>query len=97
MKCLERLVMAQIKFIIPDNIDPHQCAYRPNRSKDNAISFAFHTALSHIEKRNTYVRMLLIDYTSAVNTIVLSKIVSRLGTLGLNTSLCNWTLAFLTG
>jgi hypothetical protein len=37
--------------------------------------------------------MLFIDYSSAFNTIVPSK----LKTLGLNTSLCNWILDFLTG
>ena len=40
---------------------------------------------------NTYVRMLFIDYSSALNTI------NKLRTLGLNTSLCNWILDFLTG
>ena len=34
------------------------------------ISIALHTALSHQDKRNTYVRMLFIDYSSAFNTIV---------------------------
>ena len=38
-----------------------QFAYCPNRSTDNAISIALHTALSHLDKRNTYVRMLFID------------------------------------
>ena len=44
--------------------------YCPNRSTDDAISIALHTALSHLDKRNTYVRMLFIDYSSAFNTIV---------------------------
>ena len=37
-----------------------------------------HTALSHLDKRNTYVRMLLIDYISAFNTIVSSKLIIKL-------------------
>jgi hypothetical protein len=41
--------------------------------------------------------MLLIDYSSAFITIVPSKLINRLRTLGLNTSLCNWILDFLTG
>ena len=41
--------------------------------------------------------MLFIDYSSAFNTIVSSKLITKLGTLGLNTSLCNWILDFLTG
>ena len=45
----------------------------------------------------TYVRMLFIDYSSAFNTIVPSKLITKLRILGLNTSLCNWILDFLTG
>ena len=33
-------------------------------------SIAIHTALSHLDKKNTYVRMLFTDYSSAFNTIV---------------------------
>ena len=69
MKCFERLVMAH-NTIIPETLDPLQFANRPNRSTDDAISIALHTALSHLDKRNTYVRMLFIDYSSAFNTIV---------------------------
>ncbi|KAK6295629.1 hypothetical protein J4Q44_G00333420 [Coregonus suidteri] len=89
MKCFERLVMAHINSIIPETLDPLQFAYRPNRSTDDAISIALHTALSHLVKRNTYVRMLFIDYSSAFNTIVPSKLITKLRILGLNTSLCN--------
>ena len=41
--------------------------------------------------------MLIIDYSSAFYTIVPSKLINKLRTLGLNTSLCNWILDFLTG
>jgi hypothetical protein len=41
--------------------------------------------------------MLFIDYSSAFNTIVPSKLINKLGTLGLNTSLRNWILNFLMG
>ena len=70
MKCFERLVMAHINSILPDTLDPLQFEYCPNRSTDDAISIALHTALSHLDKRNTYVRMLFIPYSSAFNTIV---------------------------
>jgi hypothetical protein len=94
MKCFERLVMAHINTIMPETLDPLQFAYCTNRSTDDAISIALalHTALSHLVKRNTYVRMLLIDYSSAFNTTVLIKLITMLRTLGLNTSLCNWIL-----
>ena len=61
MKCFERLVMSHINTIIPETPDPLQFAYRPNRSTDDANYNAPHIALSHLDKRNTYVRMLFID------------------------------------
>jgi hypothetical protein len=95
MKCFERL--AHINTIIPEALDPLQFAYRPNRSTDYAISIALHTALSNLDKMNTYVRMLSIDFSSVFNTIVPSKLITQLRILGLNTSLCNWILDFLMG
>ena len=41
--------------------------------------------------------MLLIDYSSALNTIVPSKLIIKLEALGLNPTLCNWVLDCLTG
>jgi hypothetical protein len=35
--------------------------------------------------------------TTAFNTIVPSKLITKLRTLGVNTSLCNWILEFLMG
>ena len=74
MKCLEKLVMTPINTIFPETLDPVQFAYRPNRSTDDAIYIALNTALSHMDKRNTYVRMLFIDYSSVFNTIVPSSL-----------------------
>jgi gmma-aminobutyric acid receptor subunit gamma/cGMP-dependent protein kinase 2 len=56
---------------------------------------ALYTALSHLDKRNTYVRMLFIDYSSAFNTILPSKLIIKLKGLGLNPAPCNWVLDFL--
>ena len=70
--------MAHINTIIPETLDPLQCAYLPNRSADDAITIALNTALSHLDKWNTYVRILLIDYNSVFNTIVPSKLITKL-------------------
>jgi hypothetical protein len=86
MKCFERLVMTYISIIIPETLDPLQFVYRPNRSTDDAISIALHTALSHLDERKTYVRMLFIDYSSVFNTIVPTKLITKLRILGVNTS-----------
>jgi hypothetical protein len=89
--------MAHINSILPDTLNPLQFAYCRDRSTDDAILIALHTALSHLEKTNTYVRMLFIDYSSAFLTIVPTKLITKLRTLGLNTTLCNCILDFLTG
>ena len=41
--------------------------------------------------------MLFFDYSFAFNTIVPSKLIVKLETLGLNPALCTWVLYFLTG
>ncbi len=96
-KCFEKLVKDYICSVLPASLDPLQFAYRSNRSTDDAIAFTLHTALSHLENKNTYVRMLFVDYSSAFNTIVPATLVAKLQTLGLNRSLCSWILDFLTG
>jgi hypothetical protein len=90
MKCFEWLGLAHINTIIPETLDPLQFAYCPNRS---TISIVLHTALSHLD---TYMRMLFIEYSSAFNTIAPIKLITKLTTLGPNTSPCNWILDFLT-
>ncbi len=78
-------------------MDPLQFAYRPNRSTDDAISQVLHSSLTHIDSKNgNYVRLLFIDYSSAFNTIVPTKLAVKLSNLGLNTSLCDWIQDFLT-
>ncbi len=96
MKCFERLVMHNIKTSLPNTLNPLQFAYRPNRSTDDVISSTLHLALTHLENKDSYVRMLFIDFSSAFNTIIPQQLINKLNLLGLNTSLCNWILDFLT-
>ena len=64
MKCFVRLVKDHITFTLPDTLDALQFAYGPDRSTDDAIAITLHTALTHLDKRNTYVRMLFIEQLS---------------------------------
>ncbi len=97
MKCFERLVMHNIKTSLPNTVHPLQFAYHPNRSTDDAISATLHLALTHLENKDYYDRMLFIDFSSAFNTIIPQQLINKLNLLGLNNSLCNWILDFLTG
>ncbi len=96
-KCFEKLIRDYICSVLPASLDPLQFAYHSNCSTDDAIAFTLHTALSHLENKNAYVRMLFVDYSSAFNTIVPATLVAKLLNLGLNRSLCSWILDFLTG
>jgi hypothetical protein len=69
--------------------------YCPNRSTDDTVSIALHNATCQPDKINTSIRILFIDYSSAFNTIVPSKLITKLRNL--DTSLCNRILDFLTG
>ncbi len=89
-KCFEKLVRDYICSVLPASLDPLQFAYRSNCSTDYAIAFTLHTALSHLENNNTYVRMLFVDYSSAFNTIVPATLVAKLQSLGLSRSLCSF-------
>ena len=96
MKCFERLVLAHLKDCLPPTLDPHQFAYRRNRSTEDAVCTVLHSALTHLDNNNTYVRMLFVDFSSAFNTVIPSKLTTKLGDLDINTSLCNWIMDFLT-
>ncbi|KAF7668955.1 hypothetical protein LDENG_00267500 [Lucifuga dentata] len=96
MKCFEKLVLRHIKAALPPTLDQHQFAYRANRSTEDAINIALHTALSHLEHPGTYVRLLFLDFSSAFNTIIPSRMETKLLSLGVNQHMCNWIKNFLT-
>ena len=96
MKCFEKLVRAHITSILPPDLDPYQFAYRANRSTEDAIATALHSTLNHLEQKGTYARLLFVDYSSAFNTIIPDRLVSKLSELGVSSSICQWIKNFLT-
>ncbi|XP_017548883.2 uncharacterized protein LOC108425016 [Pygocentrus nattereri] len=94
MKCFERLVIRWIK----DQLLPGPTAFclSSQPSIDYAISTTLHLAITHLDNKDTYIRMLFMDFSLACNTIILQHLIGKLSLLGLNTSLCNWVLDFLT-
>uniref|UniRef100_A0A3P9M1I2 Reverse transcriptase domain-containing protein n=1 Tax=Oryzias latipes TaxID=8090 RepID=A0A3P9M1I2_ORYLA len=52
--------------------------------------------LCHLEKQQSYVRMLCGDYSSAFNTIILEILIRKLDTIGLPPLTCAWIKDFLT-
>ncbi len=96
MKCFERLVKPHITTSLPPSLDPLQFAYRRNRSKEDTIATTMHSILSHLDNKDTYARVLYIDFSSAFNTIVPQRLVEKLSLPGLSTAMCRWILDFLT-
>lgn len=75
------LYETHVRDCLPPSFDPHQFTYRANRSEEDAVSTALHTALCHLENPGTYDRMLFIDYSSAFNTIIYDILVDKLPVL----------------
>eukprot|EP00061_Rhincodon_typus_P000332 g11347.t1 len=92
MKCFERLVMAHINSSLPTYLNPLQFAYQCNGSTEDTISLALHSSLEHLDNKDTYIRLFLVDYSPFIP----SRLISKLRDLGLGSALCNWILSFLT-
>lgn len=78
MKRLECLVMVHVRNNNDINVDPHQYAYRKNRSTLDAVSSVIHSALKHLESGDSYVRLLFLDFSSALNTIIPQTLANKL-------------------
>eukprot|EP00061_Rhincodon_typus_P013678 g40203.t1 len=64
MKCFKGLVMARINSSLPTCFDPRQFTYRHNRSTADA------TSLEHLDNKDTYIGLLLVNYSSTFSTII---------------------------
>ncbi|KAK3566942.1 hypothetical protein QTP86_006760 [Hemibagrus guttatus] len=78
----------------PPTLDPHQFAYRSNRAQRMQSPHCC-TLYTHIWT-TTIQRHAFVDFSSVFNTVIPSKLTTKLGDLGINTSLRNWILDFLT-
>ena len=95
-------MLQHIKLHLNKSLDPFQFAYQRNRCVENAVNCLIHYALKHLEmdqqrtsNHTNYVRILFVDYSSAFNTIVPSKLYRKLCDLNLPNKLCVWLLDFL--
>ena len=95
MKVLERFVLNYLRTVTSSLSDPHQFAYRSNRSVDDAVALGIHYMLQHLDFPRTYVRMLFVDYSSAFNTIIPGKLFEKLLHMNVDVGICQWVLDFL--
>ena len=74
MKVFERLVLRSLKAATDHQLNPHQFAYRANRSVGDAVALALHRILQHLEISGKYATVLFVDFSSAFNTIIPRKL-----------------------
>ena len=95
MKTRERLVLQFLKAIINPLLDQFQFAYRNNRYVDDATALGLLYVLKHLDSPDTYARIFFVDFSSAFNTIILSRRFDKIQSLGIPQSVCLWILDFL--
>ena len=96
MKSFENIILNYIGSILSPDFDTFQFAYKKKRSIDDALTINCHEILKHLESKNSYARILFIDYSSAFNTIIPQKLYEKLVfKLNFPLQISNWILDFL--
>ena len=95
MKSLERIVLLRLLPQVRELLDPYQFAYKQNRSTDDATVTLLNHAYTHLEKKNSFVRILFIDFSSAFNTIQPHLMALKLQIMQVCPKLILWIINFL--
>ena len=95
MKTFGRLVFQFLKSIVDPLLRRFQFAYRENTFVDDAVSLGLFYLLKHLDNPDAYDRVLVVDYNSAFNTIIPSKLFEKIQNVGVPQSMCLWILDFL--
>ena len=85
----------QLTASVVDRMDPLQFAYRAKRGVEDATLTFLDLVSRHIDTSDSFVRMLLMDFSSAFNTIQPRLIIKRLLDLPANPSLILLIRSFL--
>ena len=95
-KCFERAVLPKISSCTKPIMDTMQLAYQSKESINNATTTLIHDLTQHLDDKSKYARCLLIDYSSAFNTMQPHILVNRLAAYSGPASLQLLVLDFLT-
>ena len=77
IKTSEKLVLKSVNLLIPANTDLYQFAYRSSQDVDDTILTTVQQMLMHLESEGSYDHMMLLECTSAFNTIVHTQLYSN--------------------
>ena len=93
MKCFEHVIKRRLTDML--KLDEYQYAYKKGRSTKDACLAMDYTVRKHLEKPNSYARVLFIDFSSAFNTILPSILEKKLCELGVDKFLTSLIMSFL--
>lgn len=97
MKAMEKIIKQHIIRATDSLMDPLQFAYRAGRSVDDAKIFILDSIHKHLELRDSSVRLLFVDFSSAFNTLQPHILATKLSShFHLEDQLILWILDFLT-
>ena len=94
MKSVEKYMLSVLNAKV--NMDPYQFAYSQGRGTDDAINNITHSTVKHLECPKAYAQILLIDFSSAFNTLQPHLLISKLRKMSVNPFLIKWYFSFLT-
>ena len=94
-KCMERLVCDHLTRSVATGLDPLQFAYKAKRGVEDATLTLFDSVFRHLDKSGTFVRVLMMDFSSAFNTLQPHLLLKRLIDLDVSPSLVLWVRSFL--
>ena len=95
MKCFERIVLKCLIQPIREMIDPHQYAYQPKKSVEEAVLYLTPLVYKHTDMTKCYARTIFVDFFSAFNTIQPHRLVEKLVSLEVRPFLILWITDFL--
>ena len=94
-KCFESILCAHLKRDVMNQLDPLQFAYKSKRGVDDACLTLMNLVTKHLQEPSSSVRILMIDFSSAFNSIEPVVLLKRLIDLGVNSNLVLFINDFL--
>ena len=96
IKCFERIRRMHILHTVKPVMDTRQYTYRTKRGVEDATLMMVNSIYQHLDKSGNYVRVLMVDFSSAFNTIQPHLMIDKLLSLGVNNHIVLWVHQFLT-
>lgn len=94
-KTMERVLASHLTTTVATMLDPLQFAYKSDRGTDVAVLTLLNTVTKHLMHPKGHARVLLVNFSSAFNSMKTHILLKRLIDLNINTELVLWIRDFL--